>query len=62
MHYRASEIGVASDPPTEWDESLFGQVYFGGLPGVSDPIKSLTYPRFERLPDGDVLFEARLGS
>ncbi|KAK2763134.1 hypothetical protein FQN54_009770 [Arachnomyces sp. PD_36] len=62
LHYRASEVGVASDPPTAWDASIFGEISFGSLPGVADPIQSLTYPRFERLSDGGILFEARLGS
>jgi len=61
LNYRASNEGVALDIPDAWDETLFGPVK-NSLPGSNGPWTPLTYPRFEYLDNGDLLFECRIGA
>ncbi|HEX3043503.1 MAG TPA: BNR-4 repeat-containing protein [Bacillota bacterium] len=61
LHYRKSTTGVATNPGSiNWSASLFGAVTSQLVSGTS--ITGLTYPRFVATPQGDLQFEARLGS
>jgi hypothetical protein len=61
LHYRKSTTGVATNPSSiTWSASLFGTVTSQLVSGTT--ITGLTYPRFVTTPQGDLLFEARLGS
>ncbi|KAI9150589.1 Ulvan lyase, long isoform [Paramyrothecium foliicola] len=60
LNYRVSNTGIARDVPTRWNADLFGQVQHQ-LPGSTGPWTPLTYPRFETLTNGDLLFEFRIG-
>lgn len=60
MNYRVSEEGIASNVPAEWTSDLFGPVVHT-LSGSEGPYSPLTYPRFEPLDNGDLLFEFRIG-
>ena len=60
MKYRVSEAGVANNVPEEWTAALFGPVQYS-LPGSTGPWTPLTYPRFQPLENGDILFEFRIG-
>lgn len=46
--------------PTKWTKDLFGSVLHA-LPGSTGPWGPLTYPRFESIDGGDLLFEFRIG-
>jgi hypothetical protein len=61
IHYRVSNVGLATNPQNHaWVASEFGPVltYLPGLP-VETP---LTYPAFVSRPDGNLTFNRRLGS
>jgi hypothetical protein len=61
LHYRKSTTGVATNPGgITWSASLFGAVTSQLVSGTT--ITGLTYPRFVATPQGDLQFEARLGS
>ncbi|HEX3043502.1 MAG TPA: BNR repeat-containing protein [Bacillota bacterium] len=61
LHYRKSTTGVTTNPSSiNWSASLFGAVTSQLVSGTT--ITGLTYPRFVTTPQGDLLFEARLGS
>lgn len=60
LRYRVSNANVAANVPSEWTISLFGPV-INSLPGSSGPFRPVTYPRFELLPGGDLLFGCRIG-
>jgi hypothetical protein len=60
LNYRVSLGGVARNIPTEWTAALFGPVVHS-LPGSIGPWSPFTYPRFESLDTGDLLFEFRIG-
>ena len=68
LNYRVSQAGVALDPAAHaWSAALFGPTLHA-LPGApaAGPWRPVTYPRFERVPDGggggDLLFEMRIGA
>jgi hypothetical protein len=60
LNYRVSNAGIAKSIPSEWTARAFGAVQHS-LPGSTGPWTPLTYPRFERLDDGDLLMEFRIG-
>ncbi|KAF2274227.1 uncharacterized protein EI97DRAFT_460352 [Westerdykella ornata] len=61
LNYRASTTGIATTLPSSWTQSTFGGTIMHSLPGSTGPWTPLTYPRFERLPNGDMLMEFRIG-
>ncbi|KAJ4377268.1 hypothetical protein N0V83_000092 [Neocucurbitaria cava] len=61
LNYRASTTGIAKTIPSEWTASAFGGSVQHSLPGSTGPWTPLTYPRFERLDNGDLLMEFRIG-
>ncbi len=59
LHYRLSQVGVATDPgQTEWQSSLFGPVRNYLETGKTF---SLTYPAFIQTPAGDLQMIYRTG-
>lgn len=60
LNYRVSNSGIALNPPSQWTKDLFGPVLHA-LPGLPGPWGPLTYPRFESINGGDLLFEFRIG-
>lgn len=60
LNYRVSSSGIAKTVPSEWSASAFGSVQHS-LPGSTGPWTPLTYPRFERIDNGDLLMEFRIG-
>ena len=60
LNYRVSNTGIAKTIPSEWTASAFGPVQHS-LPGSSGPWSPLTYPRFERIENGDLFMEFRIG-
>jgi hypothetical protein len=60
INYRVSKTGIAKDVPSKWSSELFGPVVHA-LDGSTGPYSPLTYPRFEPLPNGDMLLEFRIG-
>ncbi|KAF3009571.1 hypothetical protein E8E13_005878 [Curvularia kusanoi] len=60
INYRVSNAGIARTVPAEWSASAFGAVQHS-LPGSTGPWSPLTYPRFERIDNGDLLMEFRIG-
>lgn len=60
LNYRVSKEAVAKDVPADWSADLFDEVIHE-LPGSEGPWDPLTYPRFELLEGGDLLFELRIG-
>jgi hypothetical protein len=60
LNYRVSSTGVALTIPSVWSASSFGAVQHS-LPGSVGPWTPLTYPRFERIDNGDLLMEFRIG-
>lgn len=60
INYRVSNTGIANTIPSEWTASAFGAVQHS-LPGSVGPWTPLTYPRFERIDNGDLLMEFRIG-
>jgi hypothetical protein len=60
INYRVSNSGIAKTVPTEWSAGAFGTVQHS-LPGSTGPWTPLTYPRFERIDNGDLLMEFRIG-
>ncbi|KAF1942330.1 hypothetical protein EJ02DRAFT_176083 [Clathrospora elynae] len=60
LNYRISNAGIAKTIPTEWTANAFGPVQHS-LPGSTGPWTPLTYPRFERIDNGDLLMEFRIG-
>jgi hypothetical protein len=60
LNYRVSSGPIALDIPSEWTEDLFGPVLHS-LPGSSGPWTPITYPRFEAIDGGDLIFEFRIG-
>lgn len=60
LNYRASNTGIAKTIPSDWSASAFGAVTHS-LPGSTGPWTPLTYPRFERIDNGDLLMEFRIG-
>ena len=61
LNYRVSSSGIAKTVPSEWTMNAFGGSVQHSLPGSSGPWTPLTYPRFERLANGDLLMEFRIG-
>ncbi|KAF2646855.1 hypothetical protein P280DRAFT_387289 [Massarina eburnea CBS 473.64] len=61
LNYRVSTTGVAKTIPSDWSLSSFGGTVQHSLPGSTGPWTPLTYPRFERLANGDLLMEFRVG-
>ena len=61
LNYRVSTTGVAKTIPSAWTQSAFGGSVQHSLPGSTGPWTPLTYPRFERLANGDMLMEFRIG-
>jgi hypothetical protein len=60
LNYRVSSTGIAKTIPATWSASAFGAVQHS-LPGSIGPWTPLTYPRFERIDNGDLLMEFRIG-
>ncbi|RGP78406.1 hypothetical protein FLONG3_3542 [Fusarium longipes] len=60
INYRVSKEGIAKNIPSTWSSDLFGPVVHS-LDGSQGPYSPLTYPRFEPLPNGDLLLEFRIG-
>lgn len=60
LNYRVSTTGIAKSIPATWSASAFGAVQHS-LPGSVGPWTPLTYPRFERIDNGDLLMEFRIG-
>jgi hypothetical protein len=60
LNYRVSSTGIAKTVPSSWSASAFGAVQHS-LPGSVGPWTPLTYPRFERIDNGDLLMEFRIG-
>ncbi|KAH8732069.1 hypothetical protein GQ44DRAFT_722222 [Phaeosphaeriaceae sp. PMI808] len=60
LNYRVSSTGIAKTIPTAWNAAAFGAVQHS-LPGSVGPWTPLTYPRFERIDNGDLLMEFRIG-
>ncbi|CAO2647152.1 Nn.00g080740.m01.CDS01 [Neocucurbitaria sp. VM-36] len=60
LNYRVSNAGIAKTIPSEWTATAFGAVQHS-LPGSTGPWTPLTYPRFERIDNGDLLMEFRIG-
>ncbi|KAH7349032.1 hypothetical protein BKA66DRAFT_477143 [Pyrenochaeta sp. MPI-SDFR-AT-0127] len=60
INYRVSNAGIAKTIPSDWTASAFGSVLHS-LPGSVGPWTPLTYPRFERIDNGDLLMEFRIG-
>ncbi|RBR07864.1 uncharacterized protein FIESC28_10482 [Fusarium coffeatum] len=60
INYRVSKEGIAKEVPSKWSAELFGPVVHS-LDGSEGPYSPLTYPRFEPLPNGDMLLEFRIG-
>ncbi|KAH7413905.1 hypothetical protein DE146DRAFT_11556 [Phaeosphaeria sp. MPI-PUGE-AT-0046c] len=60
LNYRVSSTGIAKTISTTWSASAFGAVQHS-LPGSVGPWTPLTYPRFERIDNGDLLMEFRIG-
>ncbi|KAF2266164.1 hypothetical protein CC78DRAFT_492251 [Lojkania enalia] len=61
LNYRVSTSGIAKTIPTSWTQSTFGGFVTHSLPGSTGPWTPLTYPRFERLANGDLIMEFRIG-
>ncbi|PVI00443.1 hypothetical protein DM02DRAFT_527006 [Periconia macrospinosa] len=61
LNYRVSTSGIAKDIPSQWSMATFGGSVIHNLPGSTGPWTPLTYPRFERLANGDLLMEFRIG-
>ncbi|KAF2738274.1 hypothetical protein EJ04DRAFT_509694 [Polyplosphaeria fusca] len=61
LNYRASTMGIAKTIPSQWTQSSFGGSVTHSLPGSTGPWTPLTYPRFERTANGDLLMEFRIG-
>lgn len=61
LNYRASSSGVAKTIPSAWTMETFGGTVQHSLPGSTGPWTPLTYPRFERIANGDLLMEFRIG-
>ncbi|KAJ4346454.1 uncharacterized protein N0V89_010383 [Didymosphaeria variabile] len=61
LNYRVSTSGIAKTIPSDWSMSTFGGSVQHSLPGSTGPWTPLTYPRFERLANGDMLMEFRIG-
>ncbi|QTN32925.1 BNR-4 repeat-containing protein [Akkermansiaceae bacterium] len=58
LHYRRSKIGAADKPEsTPWTAELFGPIT-NVLDGIG-PVTEVTYPRFVRMPDGNLMFYHR---
>ncbi|MBK8808991.1 MAG: BNR repeat-containing protein [Bacteroidales bacterium] len=61
LHYRVSEKGIANTPESKnWNASLFGNIRNFLISGK--PIELVTYPRFVNMPNGDLLYECRIGT
>ncbi|KAF2020730.1 hypothetical protein BU24DRAFT_469493 [Aaosphaeria arxii CBS 175.79] len=61
LNYRVSTSGIAKSIPSEWSQQSFGGAVQHSLPGSTGPWTPLTYPRFERIANGDLLMEFRIG-
>lgn len=61
INYRVSNTGIATTIPSDWSASAFGGSVLHELPGSTGPWTPLTYPRFERIDNGDLLMEFRIG-
>lgn len=61
LNYRVSTAGVAKTISSDWTMAAFGGSVQHSLPGSTGPWTPLTYPRFERLANGDMLMEFRIG-
>ncbi|KAH7135601.1 hypothetical protein B0J11DRAFT_556359 [Dendryphion nanum] len=61
LNYRVSTSGIAKTIPSQWTQSAFGGSVQHSLPGSTGPWTPLTYPRFERIANGDLLMEFRIG-
>ena len=60
LHYKKSGPGLANKPEEmDWTQSSFGATQNFLLTG--EPVNNITYPRFVSKPDGDLLFETRIG-
>ena len=60
LHYRVSRPEVATDPQkAAWEPSLFGPITSELEAGKA--LRSVTYPRFWRTPDGGLQFCYRIG-
>ena len=60
LHYKKSVPGLANNPEEiDWTQSSFGGTQNFLLSG--EPVNNITYPRFVSKPDGDLLFETRIG-
>lgn len=60
LNYRVSTTGIAKTIPSSWSANAFSAVQHS-LPGSIGPWTPLTYPRFERTENGDLLMEFRIG-
>ncbi|RPA86337.1 hypothetical protein BJ508DRAFT_411505 [Ascobolus immersus RN42] len=63
LNYRVSHSGIANDPNNSgWHTGLFSGNQRSLPNGGNGPWGPLTYPRFERVSNGDLLFEFRIGA
>ena len=61
LHYRRSITGLATHPENfSWSDSLFGSTTYRLVTGQT--VYQVTYPRFVSTPQGDLQFEARIGT
>ncbi|KAF2125266.1 hypothetical protein P153DRAFT_409895, partial [Dothidotthia symphoricarpi CBS 119687] len=60
INYRVSNTGIATTTTPTWSATAFSSVLHE-LPGSTGPWTPLTYPRFERITNGDLLMEFRTG-
>jgi hypothetical protein len=61
LHYRHSVPDLATHPENySWSDSLFGPVTSRLVEGIT--VFQVTYPRFIRTPQGNLQFEARIGT
>jgi hypothetical protein len=61
LHYRKSIPDLTTNPGKHsWADSLFGPVTNRLVSGI--PVGQVTYPRFFSTPQGDLQFEARIGT
>jgi len=60
LHYRKSIVGMATDPEGHpWTMASFGSTLNYLVAG--NVLSDVTYPRFEIKPDGNLLYEYRIG-
>ncbi|GGF63918.1 BNR-4 repeat-containing protein [Wenyingzhuangia marina] len=59
LHYRKSIANLAYSDDTSWKMSSFGSVQQNLVDNVN--LSNITYPRFVSKPNGDMIYECRIG-